>query len=66
MVIDGVLAIGETLVAVLQLLTKAGVEVEDTRVMVVAEFPFHRGRERLRQAGFGRIGVQSLLCFDGE
>ncbi|CAJ0542969.1 Ff.00g003440.m01.CDS01 [Fusarium sp. VM40] len=65
-VIDDVLATGETLVAVLQLLTKAGVEVEDIRVMVVAEFPFHRGREKLRQAGFGRIWVQSLLCFDGE
>jgi adenine phosphoribosyltransferase len=65
-VIDDVLATGETLVAALQLLTKAGVEVEDICVMVVAEFPFHRGREKLRQAGFGRIRVQSLLCFDGE
>jgi adenine/guanine phosphoribosyltransferase-like PRPP-binding protein len=65
-VINGVLATGETLVAVLQLLTKAGVRVRDIRVMVVAEFPFHHGREKLREAGFGHIGVPSLLCFEGE
>ncbi|KAM0321089.1 hypothetical protein ACHAPQ_009717 [Fusarium lateritium] len=65
-VIDDVLATGQTLVDALQLLTAAGIELEDISVMVVAEFPFHRGREKLRQNGFGGIGVQTLLCFNGE
>ncbi|KAI8710769.1 Phosphomevalonate kinase [Fusarium sp. LHS14.1] len=64
-VVDDVLATGETLCAVLQLLSKAGIGVEDTSIMVVAEFPVHRGRELLRQHGFGRIKVQSLLVFGG-
>jgi hypothetical protein len=29
--------------------------------MVVAEFPVHRGRELLRQRGFGGVNIQSLL-----
>ncbi|KAM0229213.1 hypothetical protein ACHAP5_011720 [Fusarium lateritium] len=65
-VIDDVLATGQTLLTALQLLTAAGIELEDISVMVVAEFPFHRGREKLRQNGFGGVGVQTLLCFDGE
>ncbi|KAF7864439.1 hypothetical protein EAF04_006573 [Stromatinia cepivora] len=43
-VVDDVLATGRTLCAVLQLLVKAGVCVEDISIMVVAEFPVHRGR----------------------
>jgi hypothetical protein len=34
-------------------------------VMVVAEFPVHRGRELLRLRGFGRVNVQTLLVYDG-
>ncbi|KAF3901989.1 hypothetical protein ABW21_db0208427 [Orbilia brochopaga] len=64
-VVDDVLSTGETLYAVLQLLDKAGVSAEDVSTMVVAEFPVQRGRELLRQRGFGRINVQSLLIFDG-
>ncbi|KAJ6114082.1 hypothetical protein N7512_007527 [Penicillium capsulatum] len=64
-VIDDVLASGRTLCAVLQLLEKAGLSVQDIGVMVVAEFPVHRGRELLRQKGFGGVLVQSLLVFDG-
>ncbi|KAF4338108.1 phosphoribosyl transferase domain protein [Fusarium beomiforme] len=64
-VVDDVLATGETLVAVLKLLIKAGVKEDDVSVMVVAEFPIHRGREKLRENGFGRVAVQSLLVFDG-
>jgi hypothetical protein len=37
----------------------------DVSIMVVAEYPFHRGRELLRQRGFSRVKVQSLLVIDG-
>lgn len=63
--VDDTLATGETLFAVLQLLVDSGVVAENVTVMVVAEFPIHRGRELLRQRGFGRVNVQSLLIFDG-
>ncbi|PTD06451.1 Adenine phosphoribosyltransferase [Fusarium culmorum] len=65
-VIDDVLATGNTLLSMLKLLNRAGIDMEDVSVMVVAEFPIHRGRQRLRQGGFGRVGIQSLLVFDGE
>lgn len=64
-VVDDVLSTGETLCAVLQLLDEAGIGTEDVNIMVVAEFPVHRGRELLRQRGFGRINIQSLLVFGG-
>jgi adenine phosphoribosyltransferase len=64
-VIDDVLATGETLCAVLELLQSAGVSTEDIAVIVVAEFPFHRGRELLHRRGFGKISVQSLLVLAG-
>lgn len=64
-VVDDVLATGETLCAVLRLLDKAGVGAEDISIMAVAEFPVHRGRELLRQRGFGRVNIQSLLVIDG-
>ncbi|KAJ4258206.1 hypothetical protein NW762_008353 [Fusarium torreyae] len=65
-VVDDVLATGETLLAVLKLLAKAGACMEDTSVIVVGEFPAHRGREFLRLHGFGRVHIQSLLVFGGE
>jgi adenine phosphoribosyltransferase/phosphomevalonate kinase len=65
LVVDDVLATGRTLCAVLRLLAEAGVGPEDVSVMVVAEFPVHRGRELLRREGFGRVSVQSLLIFGG-
>ncbi|KAL0253213.1 hypothetical protein SLS55_010185 [Diplodia seriata] len=65
-VVDDVLASGETLGAVLRLLGEAGVGPEGVvGVLVVAEFPVHRGREVLRRQGFGEVRVQSLLVFDG-
>lgn len=64
-VVDDVLSTGKTLCAVLQLLNEAGIGAEDVSVMVVAEFPVQRGREMLRQRGFGRINIQSLLIFGG-
>ena len=64
-VVDDVLSTGETLCAVLQLLDKADIGVEDVSIMVVAEFQVHHGRELLRQRGFGRINIQSLLVFGG-
>ncbi|KAI5927240.1 hypothetical protein F4810DRAFT_722424 [Camillea tinctor] len=65
-IVDDVLATGTTLCAVLQLLVhKAGISMERILVSVVAEFPVHRGRQLLRQRGFGRVRVQSLLVFDG-
>ncbi|KAJ5185827.1 hypothetical protein N7491_006303 [Penicillium cf. griseofulvum] len=65
LVVDDVLATGQTLCAVLHLLQIAGVRTQDIRVMVVAEFPLHRGRELLRRCGFGVVNIQSLLVFDG-
>jgi hypothetical protein len=35
-------------------------------VMVVAEFPLHRGRKLLQERGFGMVNVQSLLVFGGH
>ncbi|KAL9090901.1 MAG: hypothetical protein Q9165_005109 [Trypethelium subeluteriae] len=65
-VVDDVLSTGETLCAVLKLLDEAGIGAEDVSVMVVAEFPVHRGRDLLRQHGFGRVHIQSLLVFGGD
>ena len=64
-VVDDVLSTGETLCAVQQLLNEAGIGAENVSIMAVAEFPVHRGRELLRQRGFGRINIQSLLVFGG-
>ena len=64
-VVDDTLATGKTLCAVVELLSKAGISAADVHVLVVAEFPLHRGRELLRQRGFGGVKIQSLLIFDG-
>jgi adenine/guanine phosphoribosyltransferase-like PRPP-binding protein len=64
-VVDDTLATGETLCAVLQALKVAGVAVENVSVLVVAEFPIHRGRELLCKRGFAGVNVRSLLSFDG-
>lgn len=64
-VVDDVLATGETLCAVLRLLHEAGIGAGDVSIMVVAEFPSHRGRALLRQRGFGGVNIQSLLVFAG-
>jgi adenine/guanine phosphoribosyltransferase-like PRPP-binding protein len=64
-VIDDVLATGETLCAVLQLLNKAGIGAEDVSIMAVPKFLIHGGRELLRQRGFGTIHTRSLLVFGG-
>ncbi|KAK5734698.1 hypothetical protein LTR17_008776 [Elasticomyces elasticus] len=64
-IVDDTLATGTTLCAVLNLLVEAGVDVEDMSVIVVAEFPAHRGRELLRREGFGGVRVQSLLVYGG-
>jgi len=62
-VVDNVLATGRTVDAVLQLLDEAGISAKNVSVTAVAEFPVYRGRELLRQRGFGRVNVQSLLVF---
>ncbi|EGX93782.1 phosphoribosyl transferase [Cordyceps militaris CM01] len=64
-VVDDVLASGNTLCDVLRLLGKAGIAPECINVLVVAEFPCHRGREKLRQHGFGRVTISSLLIYTG-
>nr|CEG04684.1 unnamed protein product [Fusarium clavum] len=64
-VIDDALATGKTLCAVLELLAKTGISNENISIMVVAEFPIHRGRKLLYERGFGGIDIQSLLVFDG-
>ncbi|CAI6336791.1 unnamed protein product [Periconia digitata] len=66
LIVDDVLATGRTLCAMLQLLAAAGVSAKDVAIMVVAEFPLLRGRELLRQHGFGQCYIRSLLSFDGE
>lgn len=63
--VDDVLATGNTLCAMLQLLVEAGSDIEMLHVILVAEFPVHGGRNLLRRRGFGRVMVQSLLVFDG-
>lgn len=65
LVVDDVLATGQTLCAVLCLLMNAGVRAQDVSIMVVAEFPVHRGRELLHRYGFGEVNIQSLLVLDG-
>ncbi|PKK43408.1 hypothetical protein CI102_14190 [Trichoderma harzianum] len=64
-VVDDVLATGRTLYAILQLLAEAGITNEDISIIVIAEFPVHRGRELLYRHGFGGIRIQSLLVFGG-
>ncbi|KAI0601424.1 phosphoribosyl transferase domain protein [Biscogniauxia sp. FL1348] len=65
-VVDDVLATGTTLCAVLQLLVdEAGIVPKNISVMVIAEFPAHRGRKRLLEHGIGEVHVQSLLVFGG-
>ena len=59
------LSTGETLCVVLQLLDEAGIGAENVSIMIVAEFPVHRGRELLGRRGFGTINIQSLLVFSG-
>lgn len=66
LVVDDVLSTGETLCAVLRLLKQAGVGAECVYVMVVAEFPLHKGRELLHRCGFGGTSVQSLLVLGGK
>lgn len=63
-VVDDVLATGNTLSAVLQLLGKTNA-CSDVKIIAVAEFPVHRGRELLRERGYGEVNIQSLLVFDG-
>lgn len=62
-VVDDVLATARTLYAVLSLLSEAGIDHENIRVLTVAEFPVHRGRDLLQRSGYGRVGIQSLLVF---
>lgn len=64
-IVDDVFATGKTLSAIIKLLIGAGVHVPDISVLVVAGFPAHRGRELLRQAGFGGVNIQNLLIFGG-
>lgn len=64
-VVDDVLATGETLIAILKLLGQVGISTVDTSVIVVAEFPRHCGRQLLRTNGFGMVKVHSLFVFDG-
>ncbi|GAP93065.1 putative phosphoribosyl transferase domain protein [Rosellinia necatrix] len=63
--VDDVLASGETLCAALRLLRGAGVDPADVAVLVVMEFPVHGGRALLRDRGFGAVRIRSLLvCGD--
>lgn len=61
MVVNDVFTTENTLWAVLRLLDKVGDSAENVSVMVVAEFPVHRGRKLLCQHGFDAVNFQSLL-----
>lgn len=63
MMMNDVLFTRETLCAMQQLLDEASIDVENVSIMVVIEFSIHHGRELLRQRGFGKINIQSLLIF---
>jgi adenine phosphoribosyltransferase len=65
-IIDDVLSTGETLCAMLKLLTEAGIDIHNVSIMVVVEFPLHRGRQNLHRQGFGKVRIQSLLVIDGS
>ncbi|ETS80722.1 hypothetical protein PFICI_08251 [Pestalotiopsis fici W106-1] len=67
-VVDDVLATGKTLCAMMKLLEESGLGLDaaDITILVVAEFPIHRGRELLRRHGFGNVRIQSLLVFGGS
>lgn len=64
-VVDDVLATGTTLCAVIELLQKARIRLGNIKVVVIAEFPIHGGRQLLRQRGFSRVSVDSLLVLNG-
>lgn len=65
-IVDDTLASGETLCTTIKLLEKAGTPASQIAVLVVAEFPIHRGRELLRQQGFGDVYIGSLLVLNGK
>lgn len=62
-IIHDVLATGKTLCAMINLLELAGISPKDVTIIVVAEFPVHRGRQMLREKGFGAVNVGSLLIY---
>ncbi|KAK4160291.1 adenine phosphoribosyltransferase [Cladorrhinum sp. PSN259] len=65
-IIDDVLATGRTLCSILELVVgKVGLGAENVSVLVVAEFPAHKGREMLKKKGFGEVAVGSLVVFGG-
>ncbi|KAF2451120.1 hypothetical protein P171DRAFT_504013 [Karstenula rhodostoma CBS 690.94] len=64
-VVDDVLSSGKTLCTVLHLLGKVGIPAENVSIIVVAELPLHGGRQLVREHGFGRVNIRSLLVFDG-
>ncbi|KAI1330871.1 hypothetical protein F5Y16DRAFT_395836 [Xylariaceae sp. FL0255] len=65
-VVDDVLTSGTTLLALLQLLEKAGITSDRIHVMVIAEFPEYCARKMLYQKGFGKVRIQSLLVYGGH
>ncbi|KAK1140999.1 hypothetical protein N8T08_009656 [Aspergillus melleus] len=48
-----------------KLLKDANICLDHVKVIVVVEFPVHRGRRLLQERGFGKVHIQSLLTFDG-
>lgn len=60
LVVDDVLASGRTLCGILKLLTRDGIDAKNVRILVIAEFPVHEGRQLIRREGFGCCHVQSL------
>ena len=62
-IIHDVHATGKILCAMMNLLEPTGISPKDITAIVVAEFPVHRGRQMLREQGFGAVNVHSLLTY---
>ncbi len=62
-IIHDVDATGKILCTIINLLESAGIRPKDITAIVVAEFPVHRGRQMLREQGFGTVNVHSLLIY---
>jgi len=45
------------------LLELAGISPKDITAIIAAKFPVHRGRQMLREQGFGAANVHSLLIY---
>lgn len=62
-IIHDVHATGKAPCAMVNLLELAGISPKDITAIIAAKFPVHRGRQMLREHGFGAANVHSLLIY---